>query len=79
MVVALSATDGLPEPYRADSPDAIGELARFVILGLRSTLFGREQKSIESRGDLLLHSSTWQQIPSQLLAREAIKRNVLIE
>src|SRR5436190_16129901 len=42
VVVALSTTDGLPEPYCADSAHPIGQLTSLIIFGLCAPLFSRE-------------------------------------
>src|SRR5215472_16213666 len=77
--MTLGTTDRLAEPNRTDSTDAVGEHARFVILGLRSPFFSRQQEAIKSRGDFLFELGVGQQVAGELFTSKLIKRFVVIE
>src|SRR5215471_7116437 len=46
VIVALGAADSLAEPNGADSADAIGEHAGFVVLCLRAAFFCSQKQTI---------------------------------
>jgi len=79
VVVALRATNRLPQPHRADGPHAVREHACFVILGLRPAFLGREQQAVEGRADLLLHAAVREEVPGELFPRELIVVLILVE
>ena len=79
MVVALRATDGLREPDGADGADAVGEVARLVVLRLRAALLGGEQQAVESGGHARLQRGVGQEVAGKLLNGEPVETLVLVE
>ena len=77
--MALGAPDGLAHPDGAHGTDAVGEVARLVVLLLGATLLGGQEQAVEARGHAGLGRGVGQQVAGKLLAREPVEGLVVVE
>jgi hypothetical protein len=79
VVVALGAAERRAHPDARGVADAVGGGLRLVLPGLRAALFGREVELVVARRDLRPQRRVRQQVSRELLHREAVEGDVLVE
>src|SRR5262245_9380855 len=77
--MTLRATQGQPEPCRADSVHSINNDLAAILLDVHPALSIQERVSMKPRGYTLFDGSLRQQITRELVARESVERLVAVD